>query len=259
MSDGDTARETVGPDSHRDPEAWCSRTGTLQARTAEAWCSRTGTFQAQIPSTAFNGLAPLAFDPSLEYSTDNVALFWQPPSYFPQWSPSSFVVDGVSYSSTEQYMIAEKARPFKDHRTVEIIMSLPDPSTHKHIGRGVRNFESAVWDRDKQNAVLSGNYAKFLQNPAIKHHLLSTGNKRFAEASPLDPVWCIELRVDDRQANDARQWRGKNCSVRRFLPSAMKFAKARPGWSTRPSFAGSSLPTGMLELTKFRQRRGRAR
>ena len=27
MSDGGTARETVGPDSHRDPEAWCSERG----------------------------------------------------------------------------------------------------------------------------------------------------------------------------------------------------------------------------------------
>ena len=27
MSDGDTARESVGPDSHRDPEAWCSERG----------------------------------------------------------------------------------------------------------------------------------------------------------------------------------------------------------------------------------------
>ena len=27
MSDGDTAREIVGPVSHRDPEAWCSERG----------------------------------------------------------------------------------------------------------------------------------------------------------------------------------------------------------------------------------------
>ena len=27
MGDGDTAPETVGPDSHRDPEAWCSERG----------------------------------------------------------------------------------------------------------------------------------------------------------------------------------------------------------------------------------------
>ena len=81
----------MGPDSHRDPEAWCSRAGTLQA---------------QIPSTASDGLAPSAFDPSLEYSADNVGLFWQPPPYFSQWSPSSFVVDGLSYSCAEQFMMS---------------------------------------------------------------------------------------------------------------------------------------------------------
>ena len=106
-------------------------------------------------------------------------------------------------------MMAEKARLFKDHRAVELIMSSPDPSTHKRIGRSVRNFDSAVWDREKQNAVLSGNYAKFTQNPAMKHHLLSTGNKRLAEASPLDPVWGIGLRADDPRAKGLRQWRGK--------------------------------------------------
>ena len=88
-------------------------------------------------------------------------------------------------------------------------MSSPDPSTYKRIGRSVRNFDSTVWDREKQNAVLSGNYAKFTQNPAMKHHLLSTGNKRLAEASPLDPVWGIGLRADDPRAKDPRQWMGK--------------------------------------------------
>jgi len=106
-------------------------------------------------------------------------------------------------------MMAAKARLFKDHRAVELIMSSPDPSAHKRIGRGVRNFDSAAWDREKQNAVLSGNYAKFTQNPAMKHHLLSTGNKRLAEASPLDPVWGIGLRADDPRAKGPRQWRGK--------------------------------------------------
>ena len=47
----------------------------------------------------------------------------------------------------------------------------PDPRAHERAGRGVRNFDSAAWDREKQNAVLSGTHAKFKQNPAIKHHL----------------------------------------------------------------------------------------
>ena len=46
------------------------------------------------------------FDPSLEYSTDKVVLFWQPPSYFPPLSPSSFAVDDMPYSCADQYMMA---------------------------------------------------------------------------------------------------------------------------------------------------------
>ena len=72
----------------------------------------------------------------------------------------------------------------------------------------MRNFDSAVWDTQKENAVLSGNYAKFSQNPAMKRHRLSNGNKRFAEASLLDPVWGIGLRADDPRAKDPRQTRG---------------------------------------------------
>ena len=36
-----------------------------------------------------------AFDSSLQYSTDKVVLFWQPPSYVSLWSPSAVVVEDV--------------------------------------------------------------------------------------------------------------------------------------------------------------------
>ena len=41
-------------------------------------------------------------------------------------------------------VMVEKVRLFKDHRTVELIVSSPDPSTYKRIGQGVRNVTSAV-------------------------------------------------------------------------------------------------------------------
>ena len=90
------------------------------------------------------------FDPSLAYSTEKVVLFWQPPSYFSPWSPSLLVVDDVLYYCAEKYMMAEKASRFQDHRAVELIVSSPDLSTHKRIGRGVRNFDSAFRDREKK-------------------------------------------------------------------------------------------------------------
>ena len=97
-----------------------------------------------------------AFNPSLEYSTDKVVFFWQSQSYFPPWSPSSFAVDDVPYSCAGQDMMAEKTTFLQDPRAVGLIMSSPRPSTRKRIGRGVRNFDSAVGNREKENAVLSG-------------------------------------------------------------------------------------------------------
>ena len=106
-------------------------------------------------------------------------------------------------------MMAEKARLFQDRRAEELIMSSPDPTAHKHIGRGVRNFDNAVWDRVREDSVLAGNLAKFSQNPTMKYRLLSTGSKSLAEASPLDLVWGIGLRADDPEVRDPRLWRGK--------------------------------------------------
>ena len=146
-----------------------------------------------MPNTASDGLAPSTFDPSLEYSADKVVLFWQPPSFFSQWSPSSFVVGDVSYSCAEQFMMLGFLRTIARwssscHRLTP---------AHTNVDRVVLNFDTAVWDREKQDAVFSGSYAKFTQNPAMKLHRLSTGKTRLAEASPLDLVWGIGLRADD--------------------------------------------------------------
>ena len=116
-----------------------------------------------------------AFDPSLEYSTDKVVFFWQPPSYFPPWSPSLFAADDVPYSCAEQYMMAEKTRRFQDHRAVGLIMSSLSTSKRERTGRGVRGFNSGVADREIQTTVLCDTHAHFRQNPAKrKTHLLSS-------------------------------------------------------------------------------------
>ena len=61
----------------------------------------------------------------------------------------------------------------------------------------MRNFDNAVWDFVREDAVLAGNFAKFSQNPTMKNHLLSAGANILAEASPFDLVWGIALRADD--------------------------------------------------------------
>ena len=134
------------------------------------------------------GTPPSNFNPTREYSTGNVVLFWQPPSIFPQWTSSALVVDDVSYSCAEQLMMAEKARLFHDNRALELILSTSEPRSHKRIGRSIRGFHNAIWERERENAVLAGTFAKYSQNPEMKHHLLGTVNKLLAEASPFDQV-----------------------------------------------------------------------
>ena len=48
------------------------------------------------PKTITDDSAPSVFDPTLEYSTEQVELFWHPPSCFSQWFSLSFVADDVS-------------------------------------------------------------------------------------------------------------------------------------------------------------------
>ena len=89
---------------------------------------------------------------------------------------------------------------------------------------------------------------------------MNTGNKRLAQASPLDPVWGVGLRADDPRTNDPRQWRGKH-----LLGDALSAVReairdqVRPGRHTPPSLADSALPSGLLEFPRFCQRRSRAR
>ena len=151
--------------------------------------------------------------------------------------------------------MAEKARLFQDHRAEELIMSSPDPRVHKRIGRGMRNFETAIWDRFRENAILAGNFAKFSQNPIMKQHLLTTGTKRLAEASPFGPVRSIGLRADEPEASNPRRWPGKKSSGKLFWPSATPFAKARPGWQTPHPLISSALRPRPTEFMRFPQRR----
>ena len=93
----------------------------------------------------------------------------------------------------------------------------------------------------------------------MKHHLLNTGNKRLAEASPLDPVWGIGLRADDPRAKDPRQWRGKNLLGE--APSAVReeIRGAETGLANPASAGRFRTPTENTGITKFHPSRSRAR
>lgn len=127
-----------------------------------------------------------------------------------QWWACRFVVDGVTYSSTEQWMMAGKARLFGDAEALADILSESDPGKVKALGRKVRGFDEGRWEEARFELVTRGNVEKFSQDARLRSFLLGTGDAVLVEASPYDSVWGIALGASDERAKDPLRWEGLN-------------------------------------------------
>lgn len=127
-----------------------------------------------------------------------------------QWWPSPFTVDGVTYASAEHWMMAGKARLFGDAEAAERAVAAKSPAEAKKVGRLVRDFEGAVWERERYGLVVAGSVHKFGQDPELGGFLRGTGDRVLVEASPMDRIWGIGLAADDPRAEDPASWRGLN-------------------------------------------------
>lgn len=149
-----------------------------------------------------------------EGETLDFLFFWSPKGYegiYSQWWKSPFNVDGITYSTAEQFMMAEKARAFGGNDDIlEKILSEKDPKECRNLGRKVRNYDDAVWSVLRKDAVVRGNVAKFSQCNILRERLAQDGNKILVEASPYDTIWGIGLRADTQGIENPENWPGEN-------------------------------------------------
>jgi ribA/ribD-fused uncharacterized protein len=129
---------------------------------------------------------------------------------FSNWLACDFEVDGVKYVSTEQYMMAEKARLFGDKIAADEIMATTDPQKAKIWGRKVGNFDAKVWNEKARDIVYKGCHAKFKQNIGLFYLLMDTDGTTLVEASPTDQIWGIGWGDDDKEALSRDTWQGSN-------------------------------------------------
>ena len=129
---------------------------------------------------------------------------------FSQWYNCKFVVDGITYHTAEQYMMAQKALLFNDNEIFHKIMSSKSPKEYKGLGRKIKNFSDSKWNENKYQIILKGNIAKFSQNEKLKVFLLNTGTKILVEASPYDKIWGIGLSADQENIKNPLTWNGEN-------------------------------------------------
>jgi ribA/ribD-fused uncharacterized protein len=163
---------------------------------------------------------------------------------FSQWFYSPFIVDGVTYKTTEHWMMAHKALLFEDKNAFERIIAAEKPGEVKEIGRQIKAFDEIKWNDAKFEIVKTGNIHKFNQHPKLKEYLLSTGDRVLVEASPTDAIWGIGLSHDEKLIENPYTWRGTNLlgfilmEVRAFLSDFGSFdyitAQITPPWKHYP-------------------------
>ena len=127
-----------------------------------------------------------------------------------QWWVAPFEVNNIIYQTAEHWMMAEKARLFKDDKALANILASQTPAKAKEEGRLIQHFDPALWDQHKFDIVVEGNRHKFGNDPALKAFLFGTGQQVLVEASPLDTIWGIGLSGDNPVARDPESWRGEN-------------------------------------------------
>ena len=161
----------------------------------------------------------LAFDSNPFFGANDFIYFWKhdedpgkiTKQCFSQWYPCSFVVDGIAYNCAEQYMMAEKALCFGDIEIWKKIINAREPDKIKKLGREVRNFDAALWDKASEEVVLKGNLHKFGQNKELSDLLLETGRKTLVEASPYDKIWGIGMNeATAKRYGYPHVWKGEN-------------------------------------------------
>ena len=130
--------------------------------------------------------------------------------YLSNWYLSDFNVDGIQYSSMEQYMMYQKAICFKDYEIAKKILKTDNVAEIKTLGRKVSNYDDHIWNGVRQVIIYEGLLQKFLQNEELKNQLLSTKNAILAECAVKDIIWGIGLSMKDENRFDKSKWKGTN-------------------------------------------------
>ena len=130
--------------------------------------------------------------------------------FLSNWYLSDFTINGIDFSSMEQYMMYKKAICFKDEEIASQILKTRDVAEIKQLGRAVNNYDDHVWNGMRQIVVYEGLTEKFLQNEDLKNKLKDTKDCILAECAVKDKIWGIGLSMTDPDRFNKVKWKGQN-------------------------------------------------
>jgi len=175
------------------------------------------------PSTAVPDEGPVYFWRETHPATGYLSQWYACPFHDPK-DPSKI------YRTAEHYMMHHKALLFGDAAIAAKVLVAGHPRTVKGLGRKVKNFDEAVWVRERLRIVEQGTVAKFTcatvdetelkrgsganaakamdVGESLRSLLLSTGDRELVEASPFDRIWGVGFTAEN--AKGQRENWGEN-------------------------------------------------
>ena len=143
----------------------------------------------------------------------NIICFHNPDEengFLSNWYLSDFSINGINFTSMEQYMMHQKAVCFQDESIAEQILATKDVAKIKELGRCVFGYNDQYWNGVRQIIVYEGLLAKFTQNELLKKQLKDTQNAILAECAVKDRIWGIGLSMNDSNRLKPELWKGQN-------------------------------------------------
>ena len=143
----------------------------------------------------------------------NIICFHNPDEengFLSNWYLSDFSINGISFTSMEQYMMHQKAVCFQDENIAEQILATKDVAKIKELGRCVSGYNDQYWNGVRQIIVYEGLLVKFTQNELLKKQLKDTQNAILAECAVKDRIWGIGLSMNDSNRLKPELWKGQN-------------------------------------------------
>jgi hypothetical protein len=113
----------------------------------------------------------------------------------------------TTFSSTEQYYFACKARILGDEEKLGQIMAEEDPATIKSLGERVTNFNKIQWETIMYDHMKNGCIEKFKQNPIPRMALLATGTNKLGECSASSDFWGVGMSLYNKERFDSNLWK----------------------------------------------------
>lgn len=152
----------------------------------------------------------------------------EPHGFLSNWYPSDFTLDGMQFSSAEQYIMYRKCMTFGDTATAKKVMETDDPAQQQALARNAKGYHDVVWGGLRQVILMRALVAKFTQNEELRDALLDTGDDYLVECAHNDKLWACGERLDGSARLDIARWSGKNIlgfalmEVRNMLQSQEK-------------------------------------